>query len=285
MNRKHVAVFTLVAALAGLSGCGFLPGDSGYAYLIGFADGRAYLEDYEEWSGFVTLPSTIWELDLESAEITQIATARVQYDTQAAGDYYVAERPTEDEQGSQIVAVRISTGDESVVLERDVQLGGRYDRVFVLNGDQVVAITGEGLLLYDLAAQQVGRTIAVDDTLVEIHAASDEWVLVQRDDVYAGDELLINLDNEEVTEVPSPPDDYLGYFFDAVFADEYMFAAGLGQGAGDAPALLALHLPTMSWEIITEYGASGGLYPAGSRPCRGDAEWRLRALCGAGCNS
>lgn len=257
MKWKHAATCVLAPALAALGGCPISTEDGPTTQLLGIAGNQAYFEHYEEWSGFVTLPSTIWELDLDSGEAEQIQTARVQYDLQVAGDYYVAERPTDDNLGSRIVAVQISTGDEIIVLERDVQLGGRYGRAFALCATRVVAITDDGLLVYDLQTRQVEQTIDVDDELVEIYAASDEWALVVHDAAYSDNELLVNLQTGEVEPIPELPDEYHGLFFEAAFGADSMFTASFREdGAGEARAVHTLHIPTMTWEMLVDYGES-----------------------------
>ena len=227
MQSKWVVSVVLAAAVTLSSGCGLIEEDSTLLSFLGVVGDRAYFEYYNEYSGWVVLPSSIWEVDLTSGDTKKIAATGVRYDTQISDDFYVAERPTDDDKGSRIVAKRISTGEKTVVLERDVQLGGRYDRVFVLVGNRVVALTDDGLLVYDLAANQVENEIDVAGSLVELLAASDEWALVTLNFPYSADELLVNLSTGDVLTVPAMANGQIGLFFDAAFADDYMFTASL----------------------------------------------------------
>ena len=261
MQSKWVVSVVLAAAVTLSSGCGLIEEDSTLLSFLGVVGDRAYFEYYNEYSGWVVLPSSIWEVDLTSGDTKKIAATGVRYDTQISDDFYVAERPTDDDKGSRIVAKRISTGEKTVVLERDVQLGGRYDRVFVLVGNRVVALTDDGLLVYDLAANQVENEIDVAGSLVELLAASDEWALVTLNFPYSADELLVNLSTGDVLTVPAMANGQIGLFFDAAFADDYMFTASLpsDEAQTDTRAVQALHIPTLTWSVLADYGESSSV--------------------------
>lgn len=254
----------MLGVLAGLAtlaagGCVFQFGDSSLLSLLHVAGSRAYFAHYEEWSGFAELESTLWEIDLNTGDSAPLAAAAVRYDTQATDDYVAAEVPTSDNEGSRIVATRISDGKQIVVLERDVPLGGRYDRVFVLVDDRIVALTAAGVLVYDLDAEEVERTIAVADPLVELLAASDEWALVTRDNVHSGDQLLISLTTEDVVTVPDIAAGRTGLFFDAALVGDSLFAASVpaDDSAERNNTVEALHIPTLTWETLADYGDAG----------------------------
>jgi hypothetical protein len=202
MHATRVVLVLVAAAVLGLGGCPWMWSDGSSLYLLHASDETAYFEHYVEWSGFDVLPSTIWKVDLASGESTRVADAGVRYDTQGNADYFASEQPTNDNQGSRVVATRISTGHEIVVLERDIELGGRYDSVFALLEDRVVALADNGVLVYDLSAEQVDRTIAVTGSLQELLVANEEWALVSRVDGWSKTFLLVNLTTDEVVTIP-----------------------------------------------------------------------------------
>lgn len=241
--------------LATLTGCGTLFEDSAL-FLVGTAGDTVYLQNFGTYSGYATLPSTVWGLDVTTGDTTKLRAARVQYDVQAAGDYFVAERPINDNQASRIVAVQISTGDELTILERAVSLGGRYDRAFVLAGTRVVARTDTGLLVYDLPTRTTLRTIAIDDLIVEILAADANWALVTRNSVPSGDHLLVRLDTGAARVVPAEPAGRQALLFEAaIVGDELFTGANVvdenGQAVGNE--VLVLHLDDLTWESWAAY--------------------------------
>ncbi|MBP7747145.1 MAG: hypothetical protein KA383_13565 [Phycisphaerae bacterium] len=243
--------------LATLTGCGTLFDDSAL-FLVGTAGDTVYLQNFGSYSGYTTLPSTLWGLDLSTGDATKLQAARVQYDVQAAGDYFVAERPMNDNHASRIVAVQISTGAELTILERNVSLGGRYDRAFVLTGARVVARTETGLLVYDLATRAIERTVAVDDPIVEILAADAHWALVTRNSVPSGDHLLVRLDTGAARVIPAEPAGRQALFFDAAIVGEELFTGASlvdENGLAIGNEILALDLDDLTWETWATYDA------------------------------
>jgi hypothetical protein len=251
------ARFFLVAAfsLATLAGCPGVIDDSSSLRLVGVAGTDAYLEYAPEWSGFETLATSFWQLDLDTAKATRVYDKRVQYDLQLAGSYAVAERPAQDNQASEVVAKSVSSGDEIVILERDVKLGGHYDREFVVDGTNVVARTDAGLLVYDLFQQAEVKVIPVADELIEIDAAGAGWAIVTRNDV-AESSLAISLETNAAQVIPEPPDGFHPLFFDAAIEDEYAYTAAFREESAGTPGnrLLALHIPTLTWSTLVDYG-------------------------------
>jgi hypothetical protein len=235
-----------------LIGCAWLLEDESGLFLKDANDERAVFVHFDEYSGWVTLPSTIWTLDLGTEKVRRVLDARRQYDVQIEGDFYAAELPTDDDQGSRIVARRISTGEQFTILERDVQLGGRYDRAFVLDGDRIVARTDEGLLVYDLENREVATTIPVEDHLAVIHEVGGHWALVVRDDVHSGDELLVNLENGQVLEIPPVSDDVHAFFPDAVVSDTWLIMSGfaISNDTITDHHVLLFDIPSQTWETL-----------------------------------
>ena len=246
-------------ALVTIAGCPSLFEDPPALILVGAANDKAYLEHYAEWSGFVTNPSTLWELDADSGAAASLQDATTQYDVQVDGDYYVAERPTADNKGSEVVAVEIASGDMITVLERDVVLGGRYDREFVLTDGRVVARTDDGLIVYDLDARAVLRTIPVDDPIAEIETADGDWALVTLNEVFSDDELLVNLATGATVAVPALPDNANGYYYGAVIAGNDLILSSFVPTAQSVTdnAVQILHIPTLTWQTLAEYDGSG----------------------------
>lgn len=256
MRSRRVFLVAAGMAMLWLGGC-FLPGTGSSLFLLHASDDAAYFEYYEQWSGFDVLPSTVWKVDLATGEATRVADAGVRYDTQANDAYYAFEEPIDNNQRSRIVATRISTGHEIVVAERDVQLGGKYYRVFSLLDDRVVALTDNGVLVYDLSAEQVDRTIAVAGNLRELLAANEEWALVSRNDVTSTTHLLVNLTTDEVVTIPEMTNGH-GLFFDAAIADDGLFTGSFANE--DTPVtthtIQAFHIPTQTWSTLTNFGTS-----------------------------
>lgn len=252
------AQLLVMAAVANLGGCPVF-WDEGADFLVGVNGTKAYIEQYDAWSGFETLPSRVWEFDLTTGERREVVTARVQYDTQAVGDYVVAERPTDDDQGSRIVAFQISTGDTVTIQERAVPLGGRYYQVFVLEGQRVVALTDAGLLVYDLAARQIARQINVDPLPEEIYAVGGAWALVSTGATTGT--RLVNLETDEVVTVPAEPTGWHALFFDAALQGDVLFTGAYEAGDDITPtgnAVLALDIATLTWSTLVDYGAPSG---------------------------
>lgn len=223
---------------------------------VGVQEPAAYLEYAPEWSGFETLPSSFWQLDLATAKARRVYGQRVQYDLQLAGEFAVSERPAKNDQASQVVAKSLSSGDEVVILDRDVKLGGHYDREFIVDGTNVVARTDTGLLVYDLAWQEVARTVPVSDRLVEIYAAGADWAIATRNDM-SGEMLLVRFETGEATLIPEPPDGFAPLPLAAVAADEYVFVPAYHTESETGPVtnrVLALHIPTLSWSTLVDYG-------------------------------
>jgi hypothetical protein len=258
MRSRRVFLVAAGMAMLWLGGC-FLPGTGSSLFLLHASDDAAYFEYYEQWSGFDVLPSTVWKVDLTTGQTTRVADAGVRYDTKANDAYYAFEEPIDNNERSRIVATRISTGHEIVVAERDVQLGGKYDRVFALLDDHVVALTGNSVLVYDLSAEQVERTIAVVGTPVELLAANEEWALIERNNLLLRTHVLINLTTEESILIPETGtvDADLSYF-DAAIVDDYLFTSNVANT--DNPTtpytVQAFHIPTQTWSTLTNFGTS-----------------------------
>jgi hypothetical protein len=249
--------FALVAAvsLAAIAGCPGSWDDSKALGLVGVNGPNAYFVYSPEWSGFEMLPSSFWKLDLDTATATRVYDRRVQYDVQLAGDYAVAERPTNNNQASEVVAKSLLNGDETVILERDVKLGGRYYREFIVDGTNVVARTATGLLVYDLVQQAPAKTIPVLDELVEIYSAGAGWAIATRNDVNSP-ALLISLDTDAVHVIPDPADGFRAYLYSAAIVDEYVYVSAYREASAGTPGirLLALHISTLTWSTLADYG-------------------------------
>ena len=145
-THMRLGRFALVATvgLATIMGCAGFWEESSSLSVVGVNEADAYFAYSPEWSGFETLPSSFWQLDLETGKATRVYEKRVQYDLQLAGNYVVAERPTNNDQSSEVVAKSVASGDESVIFERNVKLGGHYDREFIAAGTNVVGAHGYG---------------------------------------------------------------------------------------------------------------------------------------------
>ena len=252
MRSRPALVALAVMILVGAGGC-IDPSDGQNSLgLVGIADEGAVLDHYEEWSGWTTLPSTVWQVDTAAGAAEKIGTARPRYDLQAAGDYYVAEYSTDS--GSAVMAVQISTGEEITILERDVTLGGRYDRVFVLDGTDAIVLTDDGLLVYDLE-ERTSRAISLDADLSRVLAAGDGYALVERGYVYSGDNLLVDLATGDAAEVPALPEGREAYFGDAVIADGTLVTSGRRYSGLNEIGLdiFELNIDSGTWSSLVYY--------------------------------
>lgn len=256
MSLKPCLTYRLAPAILALAGCSDLFQDPPARFLIGVANDQAYVQHFDAWSGFTTLPSTLWRVNAQTGATEMLVNATTQYDLQANADYYAAERPTPDGNGGRVIAVEIATGAEITVLERNVVLGGRYDRAFVLAGGRVIARTDEGLLVYDLDARTLAREIAIDKPVAEIETAGTDWAAVTLRNVFSEYQAIVNLATGEVKAAPALPNNAHGYYFGgAIVGDELLIAGFANSGAIPAsPAVLVLNMNALTWKTLAEYG-------------------------------
>lgn len=263
MSLKPCLAYRLTPAILALAGCSDLFQDPPARFLIGVANDQAYVQHFDAWSGFTTLPSTLWRVDAQTGATEKLASATTQYDLQANAVYYAAERPTPDGNRSRVVAVEIATGEEITVLERDVVLGGRYDRVFVLADGRVIARTDEGLLVYDLDTRTVAREIAIDQPVVQIETAGADWAVVTLRNVFSEYQAIVNLATGAVKAAPALPNNAHGYYFGgAIVGDELLIAGFANSGAiPTSPAVLVLNMNASTWETLAEYDGDDAFVP------------------------
>lgn len=262
MALKPCLAYLLAPAILALAGCPDLFQNPPARFLIGVANDQAYVQHFEAWSGFTTLPSTLWRINAQTGATEKLTDARTQYDLQANADYYAAERPTADGNGSRVVAVEIATDDEITVLERDVVLGGRYDRVFVLAGGLVIARTDEGLLVYDLDARAVAREIAIDQPVAQIETAGTDWAVVTLRNVFSEYQAFVNLATGVVKAVPPLPNNAQGYYFGGAIVGDELLITGFANYGGipTSPTVLVLNMNASTWATLAEYDGTGDAF-------------------------
>jgi hypothetical protein len=95
----------------------------------------------------------------------------------------------------------------------------------------------------------------VADELIEVNAAGAGWAIVTRNDV-AESALAISLETNAAQLIPEPPDGFHPLFFDAAIEDEYAYTAAFREESAGTPGnrLLALHIPTLTWSTLVDYG-------------------------------
>ena len=256
-TRSRIAVTIALFATA-LAGCGNWPDQGGNAlWLIDASRDRAVLEYAANWSGWMIMPSSIWVAPLPAGDASRFKEARVQADLQADGDYYVAERPTDD--GSRIVAGRFSTGDEWTLLRRDVRLEGRIFREVVLDGDRAAYRTPDGLSVYSLTQREILQTVPLSEPAVELLAVGGRYALISLDDRYSR-YALVDLEDGTSDEPPTAPDGLHAMYYDAALSNAALITAAYREGGdgGASYAILILDLPARTWRVLADYGASPG---------------------------
>ena len=120
------------------------------------------------------------------------------------------------------------------------------------------------MLVYDLDAGAVAREIALDDTIAEIHAASQDWALVTRGSVHSGDELVVDLATGAAVETPALPGGASGYFIDGVIVGDDLLTSSYVETGGSvtAVAVQVLDIATLEWRTLVEYdGTDDGFMP------------------------
>jgi hypothetical protein len=243
-----------------LADCGSLPGeDDSSLSLVDVSGGQAVLEYAKHWNGWETLPSSIWLAGLSTGDTSRFKGARVQYDLQASGDYYVAERPSDDGKSSRVVAGQFSTHEEWTLLERRAQLGGRYLREVVLDGSRAVYRSDDGLTVYDLPGRAVLQTVPLPEPPVELLAVGGKYAVIALDPSYS-QYRLVNLEDGLVAEPPAAPNGFSAMFFDATLSDTALLTAGTIEEGGQSrgAAILELDLPGQTWHILADYGPNPG---------------------------
>jgi hypothetical protein len=262
-------MFVVAVLTTSLIGCGNPWADDSSLSLVDAGNDRAVLEYARHWSGWEILPSSIWVADLNAGETSRFKAAHKQADLQAGGDYYVAERASDNGQGSLIVAGQFSTGDEWTLRERDVALKGRLLRQIVLDGDRAVYRTDSGLTIYGLPERAVRKTLTLAVTPVELLAVGGHYAVISTN-AQSGGNALVNLDDGSITEPPAAPDNYAPQYFDAAVSD-----SGLVTGASKsngAEAVLVLDLPAQTWRVLAEFTHLSGAIATGALVVRGADE-------------
>jgi hypothetical protein len=264
-SRFVIAAGLLVAVLAG---CPNLTGPQQSSLsLVDANSQRAVLEYAKNWSGWEILPSSIWVANLPAGDTSRFRAARVQTDLQAAGDFYVAERPTDNGKGSRVVAGQFSTGDEWTLLRGNVRLTGRIFRQVMLEGDRAVYRSPAGLTVYSLSQRAVLKTIPLTEPAVELLAVGGKYALIALDQS-DNRRALVNLDDGTAAEPPAAPNGFKGFFFDAALSDTALITAALtDESAGPvSAAILILDLPAQTWRILADYGQNPGGHATSRSP-------------------
>ncbi|MEW6251983.1 MAG: hypothetical protein AB1716_15180 [Planctomycetota bacterium] len=223
--------------------------------LLDVNSGQAVLQYYNAWNGWETLPSSIWLADLAEGTTRRVEPALVQYGLQAAGDFYIAERPADDGARSRVVAGQFSTGDEWTVVTRDEALGGRYFPAAALDGERVVVRVPAGLLIYGLSSRTARQTVPLTEPAVELLAAKGSQALVSFSSSYTA-YALVNLADGELTELPDAAEGYTPRYANAFVSDSELIApAFVPEGETTVrQAVLRLDLATSTWETLFDYG-------------------------------
>lgn len=254
VSRKLVAPFVLFAALTCISGCPTSSDEGASLSLIALDDSSAYLQYYPSYSGWETLPSSVWQVDLATGQTHQLLDNQVRYDVQIAAGFAVSERPTAS--GSEIVAQPLSGGEAHVLLTRSIELGGRYDRSVIATATRAIARTDSGIAVFDLSNSDARSDFPLSVPVTALLAAGETFVLMETERTPQGVPLILDLESGEATTIPDDAN-YAPYLFDSVFIGRQLFTVGFQRdGDHNASALLAFDIPSRTWAKIADVGSS-----------------------------
>lgn len=254
---RRISPIAFLITVFGGGGCPGIFEDEPSLRLTDVSNGHAVLQYYTRYSGFETLPSTVWDVDLDSAQTQKVRNARRRFDLQVSGDFYVAEVPDDDDlDGSLVVGGRFSAKREFTVARRNVRLSGRYDRAVALDGSRAVVRTAGGLLVYDLAAESAQNTVEVTDPVAVIHAVGGDHALVVRGSVHSGEVVLVNLSSSAINIPPTVPDGLEPNYFDAVIRDGVVYTGAIRFDSHPAPtqaAIVRFDIEQSAWSVLAVF--------------------------------
>ncbi len=258
---RHLTCSVLVMAVWLCTGTVCAPvTDSSQLFLVGADADDVFVEYYPEYDGFVPWPSSLWSVDLDTGESNRIYDVRQLYFVQAEGDYYVAEEPLEDGKQGRIFGVQISTGRRMNIETHDTPNGTDYDGgEFILSAGRVVVHTADGLLLYDLAADRVVRTIPLPSNDAFLTAfRNDIAVLGVNTGCDGGCEsagfILVDVDAPATVEVDGPMTG-TGFYFGSALSDDWLFTTHTAYPNASVMVIrvLGYHIPEQEWKTVIEY--------------------------------
>jgi len=274
MLRYHI---TLLAGfmVVGLVGCGtpWLSGDSTTPLILGVEDNEVLLEVIDYVQGYFDQAS-LWRLDLETGEMQHLLGPSPYGELEVAGDYYVTEEFSDDYQMGNVVAVRFSTGVQVTICERHYsESGPDFVYGYFVEDERAVVGVENAVLIYDLATFSEIRRIELPETVLDIRALCQGKIFATGWENGDGGEALclIDADSGEVLQLPDAPRDgelctpyrQIHLTSEWVVIDQTIEleesddAGGIWARLFDTPVIrdevLGYHIPTQSWEVLTQY--------------------------------
>lgn len=258
MRSRHALMILglVITSLALFGGCPQSGQDSSATFLIGQDANFAYFSYSPEYSGFETLRSSVWRVDLTTGEARQLLDSSVRYATQIAGAIAVFERPTD--RGSEVLAVNLSDGETRVLATNSTILGGRYDMRVIAVGQRAIVRTDIGLSVFDLTIRDARVDIPIARNVAEIVAAGGDWAIVTLEDVHAAEHLLVNIVTGDFHDL-AMPGEYYPYFFDAQFDGERFVTLGYADEKATR-MILEYDISTREWANTQLVDISGPLW-------------------------
>lgn len=251
MRTRHAMGFlgVLLASLAIFGGCPQNGQDSSARFLVGQDQDSAYFAYFPEWSGFETLPSSLWRVDLATGQSKQVLDRRVRYDTQIGGRFAVFERPTDA--GSEVVAVSLADGESQILTATSTTLGGRYDVRVKAAGARAIVRTAAGLSVFDLDALGARFDISSPQSIVEILSASERWAVVSVSSMQ-GSKMIFDLSTGDYWEL-AELDRYSPFLSDAAFDGDRFVTVGFVSESHTRYGLLEYGITAREWTVIDEF--------------------------------
>lgn len=235
--------------------------DSDYT-LLNVEGDDAFVEYYASWSGWLIEPSALWKLNLATGEAQPLQDPVRQGEIRVSGDYYVTADVSDEDYIRRIVAVQISTGRRTVIAEfpEDAATYG-WPNYLVANG-LVAVVTTEGLVIFDLAADEIVQTIDVPAADADVEAFDGRRALVSYfveidNDNWKQEGYLVDVTTGEGMDLPAMPPETDAFFFNALVSEEWLaLNAWKTEDSGAVrDQLLLYHIPTMTWRVLADFGS------------------------------
>ena len=238
-----------------VGGCGSLGLDESSLTIVGINDEEVFYQFYPEDSGFVTLPSSLWKIDVQSGASKRIREAVKQFGLQVDGDYYVTEIALNDERLGRIVAVQISTDRRSVLHERPLVPAASDPIIHLLRDDRVILLTSDGLSVYELNQDHLLKTLALPIADLELIAFDGRHVFLDKLNKDSSDGFLVDVDTEEFRSIPLPPGNVYPLYVDAILSYPLLVTSGWEQLDEDRARneLLLFNAEANSWQSLVQY--------------------------------